>query len=78
MTKETYTTRTGKTQFMPVMTEREYLRSRSEDNSGFCLACGTEADGVEPDARKYKCESCGEPKVYGLEELLLMDLMKIK
>jgi hypothetical protein len=39
---------------------------------GFCLACGAEAEGVEPDARRYECECCGEPKVYGAEELVLM------
>jgi len=45
--------------------------SKSLDNPGFCLACGAEADGVEPDARRYICESCGAPKVYGAEELLM-------
>lgn len=43
----------------------------SLDNPGFCTLCGAEADGVEPDARKYECESCGEPGVYGADELLL-------
>lgn len=38
---------------------------------GFCLNCGDEADGVEPDAREYKCESCGERQVAGAEEILL-------
>lgn len=32
------------------------------DSPGFCIACGAEADGCEPDARRYKCESCGEMK----------------
>lgn len=41
------------------------------DNPGFCVACGEDADGVEPDARKYECECCGERGVYGAEELLL-------
>jgi hypothetical protein len=41
---------------------------------GFCLACGFEQEGVEPDARKYVCESCGEKKVYGAEELLIMNV----
>jgi hypothetical protein len=41
------------------------------DNPGFCIHCGFEADGVEPDARKYECESCGEAGVYGADELLL-------
>ena len=39
---------------------------------GFCLACGAEKDGVEPDARQYECENCGAMKVYGAEELLIM------
>ena len=43
-----------------------------DDNAGFCLGCGAEAYGVEPDARGYVCESCGQPRVYGAEELLIM------
>jgi hypothetical protein len=42
------------------------------DNPGFCLACGADADGCEPDARGYECEVCGKPKVYGAEEVALM------
>lgn len=41
------------------------------DNPGFCIVCAAEAEGVEPDARKYKCESCGARAVYGAEELLI-------
>ena len=44
----------------------------ADDNSGFCIACGAESCGVEPDARGYECDECGELKVYGAEELLLM------
>jgi len=43
----------------------------ADDYLGFCIACGEQAYGVEPDARGYHCESCGELKVYGAEELLL-------
>ena len=43
----------------------------SPDNPGFCIRCGADAEGVEPDARKYECESCGEAGVYGAEELLI-------
>jgi len=43
----------------------------SLDNPGFCLVCGEEAMGVEPDARRYTCEACEAPGVYGAEELLL-------
>lgn len=41
------------------------------DNPGFCLACGNEQEGCEPDARRYECEACGEKKVYGATEILL-------
>jgi hypothetical protein len=42
------------------------------DNPGFCIDCGNEQEGCEPDARKYKCEACGERAVYGAAELLIM------
>jgi hypothetical protein len=74
MQTQTYQTRTGATQYRPVMTASEYTQS---DNAGFCLACGEDAYGVEPDAGKYTCESCGAPKVYGLEQLLMMGLLRI-
>jgi hypothetical protein len=44
----------------------------SFDSQGLCIACGEFADGVEPDARRYECESCEQNKVYGIEELILM------
>ncbi len=43
-----------------------------DDNIGICISCGDEQFGVEPDARKYECESCGASKVYGAQELLFM------
>jgi DNA-directed RNA polymerase subunit RPC12/RpoP len=42
----------------------------SDDYLGFCVRCGADAYGVEPDARKYTCEDCGARGVYGAEELL--------
>ena len=42
----------------------------ADDNTGFCVACGADQDGCEPDARKYKCEACGAFAVYGAEQLL--------
>lgn len=42
------------------------------DNPGFCLACGEEQEGCEPDARNYVCEYCKEEQVFGAEEILLM------
>ena len=47
--------------------ERQKL---DNDNPGFCLVCGNEQEGCEPDARKYECEACGEHQVYGAEELM--------
>lgn len=57
------------------MFDLEQIESAMCDNGGFCTACGDEAFGVEPDARNYKCESCGERKVFGAEELLIMGLV---
>ena len=45
------------------------------DQGGWCLACGTEAYGIEPDARGYECESCKKHQVYAAEEWLLMGLV---
>jgi predicted RNA-binding Zn-ribbon protein involved in translation (DUF1610 family) len=51
----------------------EVLEAAENDtNTGFCIECGAEVSNVEPDARKYPCEECGENKVYGAEEIILM------
>ena len=47
-------------------------RMTSLDNPGICFACGEEAEGVEPDARRYRCETCGELRVYGCEDAMIM------
>ena len=43
------------------------------ENPGFCIKCGEEREGCEPDAQKYPCENeeCRARAVYGAEELLL-------
>jgi hypothetical protein len=53
-------------------TDRILEAVQADDNLGFCLACGEEAYGVEPDARRYPCEACGAKQVYGAEELMIM------
>lgn len=60
----------------PNVTEDAVMRAcarrlTSLDNPGFCLACGAEVDGVEPDACEYECEACGEAEVFGCEELMM-------
>lgn len=42
------------------------------ESIGLCLACGEEVGNVEPDARNYTCECCGEKKVWGAEELMII------
>lgn len=39
------------------------------DDPGFCVSCGHEQGGCEPDARGLRCEACGAPMVYGADEL---------
>lgn len=68
-----YKTRSGQTLFKPSFQHLEHL-AQSDSNEGFCLACGEDAQGVEPDARRYTCDSCGEPRVFGASELVLMGL----
>ena len=49
----------------------------ADDNTGRCDYCGEIAYNVEPDARNYKCESCGQEMVFGLFELMLMNKIEI-
>jgi len=53
------------------ITEAVQRGHSSLDNPGLCVICGADADGCEPDARRYECEACGERGVFGAEELFL-------
>ena len=76
MKKVQYLARNGQQQFKPVF-NKQFEQLTEEGCHGFCLACGKQAEGhVEPDARKYSCEACGQAKVYGLEELVMMGLVR--
>jgi len=48
----------------------------NESCGGFCIECRDQAYGVEPDARRYRCENCGADAVYGVEELLIRGLIE--
>lgn len=50
----------------------ELLWTARDEDAGYCLSCGAFAYGVEPDARRYACEVCGQETVYGIEEVSLM------
>jgi len=54
----------------------EQLMEADSNEHGFCLSCGNEQSGCEPDARKYTCEACGEKQVYGASELVMMGRTK--
>lgn len=69
-----YRSKGGRTLYRPVLESEDEM----DGVTGWCLGCGQEAHGVEPDAREYKCEGCGESLVYGIEELLLMGLARLK
>jgi hypothetical protein len=46
--------------------------ARSTDNPGFCIDCGIDVGGVEPDAQGDPCEACGSRNgVWGAEQLLI-------
>jgi hypothetical protein len=44
---------------------------QEDRNSGWCIICGTEHDGIEPDAENYECENCRAEQVFGIESLLI-------
>lgn len=60
-----------------VISENEFSEL-NEDCGGICIACESrQYGGCEPDARNYPCEECGESKVFGVEELLIMGLIEL-
>jgi hypothetical protein len=62
----------------PVLIAQSAYCAARENYEGFCLECREITNsGVEPDARRYECESCGANAVYGIEEALLMDFIEI-
>jgi len=68
-----YVTKSGAKQYKPSLASLNRIIN-GDNSTGYCLACGKSAGGVEPDARKYECKCCGAAKVYGAEELVLMGL----
>jgi hypothetical protein len=79
MTTKTIVSDKGNEYIVPVVSTEEMEQIMfGMDSPGWCLTCGEEVDGVEPDARKYLCECCGERKVYGMEELLTIGLLIIE
>jgi hypothetical protein len=62
----------------PRMTVDEFTEA-CESYEGFCTTCNeVTKSNVEPDARRYECESCGERTVYGMEEALMSGFIRIR
>lgn len=60
------------------LSEDEY-HAHCESDDGVCLGCGEWTfGGCEPDARKYPCEACGQRRVYGCEEAMMMGRIVIE
>jgi len=51
----------------------EVIEEAMRNGTGVCIECGEESAEVEPDARNYLCDECGEHAVYGAEEILMME-----
>lgn len=79
MTTKTIVSDKGNKYIVPVVSTEEMEQIMfGMDSPGWCLTCGEEVDGVEPDASKYHCEVCDKKTIYGLEELLMMGILQIK
>lgn len=61
----------------PIKMTDQLFDQLNEESGGACVYCGGVQFGVEPDARKLKCEACGAYSVYGVEELMLMGKIEI-
>lgn len=52
------------------LTKARIIEACHEDYTGLCVNCANEQN-AEPDARNYKCDSCGQLTVFGAEELVM-------
>jgi hypothetical protein len=53
----------------------EQYQECDDQQTGICRACGATRECTEPDARKYRCDECGERQVYGPHEWLMEGLV---
>ena len=69
----TYRAKNGHIQYKPSDDWLMYV-TEGDNATGFCLACGDEVDGIEPDAEHDTCPHCYASKVFGAENLLIRGL----
>ena len=74
----TYRSKAGQMLYCPLIETEDEMYAVNGSDEGFCLGCGSTQGCVEPDARRYPCESCGDHLVYGFQELLIMGLLKFE
>ena len=55
-----------------VQTAIGLLEDDMDTIEGVCIKCGVVHHGVEPDAEKYKCDSCETNTVYGADQIILL------
>lgn len=60
-----------------VMSEAEY-EQQADEYIGMCIYCHEANEQIEPDAEAYECEYCERPGVYGLENLMIMGMIRIE
>lgn len=68
---EFYRIKGGEVIDSPLTRDQVISAARRDDYTGLCTACGDESTGIEPDARRCKCDNCGEYSVFGAEELVM-------
>ncbi len=42
-----------------------------DGTEGYCVVCGDQQNGVEPDAREYHCFECELDSVFGVEQIII-------
>jgi len=48
----------------------------NDESIGFCVCCGNEIFGVDPDTKNMKCDNCGKFSVFGsylVAEMMIND-----
>lgn len=57
---------------MKIPTEKLLAAIEADSYLGFCLHCGAEVYGVEPDAKEYECDVCKKCECLRCRENLLI------
>jgi hypothetical protein len=65
--------------YKSVVLPMSHYETARERHAGFCTNCRQITNsGVEPDGRGYKCDQCGLHSVYGIEEVLFLEIIEVE